>query len=161
MDIRSLADASGRSPVAARLYNFHSAMEPHETRIRARYAETDQMGVVHHANYLVWMEVARVEFSLARGFHYREMEAGGVMMVVAEAHLRYAAPARFDDEVVVETWIEEAKSRMVRFGYRIRDCRGRELVSGETKHIFCGRDFKPCRMPDRYRAAFGLPAPVG
>ena len=85
-----------------------------ETRLRVRYAETDQMGVVYYANYLVWMEVGRVELCKACGFSYRDMEnSDGVLLAVAEAQCRYRAPARFDDEVIVKTWIAEANPRMV------------------------------------------------
>lgn len=77
-----------------------------EVRFRVRYAETDQMGVVYYANYLVWMEVGRVELCRACGFNYREMEEqAGVFLAVAEATCRYASPARYDDEVTVRTWI--------------------------------------------------------
>ncbi len=129
-----------------------------ESRVRVRYAETDQMGVVYYANYLVWMEVGRVEYCKFRGFNYREMEAEeGVMLAVAEAHCRYAYPARFDDEVIIRTWVSEANSRMVCFSYEMRLAEGgRKLATGETRHIFCGRDLKPCRMPARYREQFGL-----
>ena len=87
-----------------------------ETRLRVRYAETDQMGIVYYANYLVWMEVARVEWCRARGFAYRDMEReDGAMLVVAEAHCRYLAPALFDDEVIIETRVAEAGTRLIRF----------------------------------------------
>ncbi|MFB3826207.1 MAG: acyl-CoA thioesterase [Bryobacteraceae bacterium] len=133
-------------------------MQAHEIRLRARYAETDQMGVVHHANYLVWMEAARVEFSKACGFDYREMEeCDGVLMVVAEARCRYSHPARFDDEVVVRISTAQVNTRMVRFHYEMRRADGLKLASGETAHVFCRRDLKPCRMPDKYRKNFGLP----
>ena len=130
----------------------------HETRVRVRYAETDQMGVVYYSNYLVWMEVGRVELCKACGFNYKDMEdQDGVVLAVAEARCRYASPARFDEEVVIKTWVEEANSRMVRFGYEMRESgTKRKVATGETKHIFCGRDMKPCRMPARYRANFGL-----
>ena len=128
-----------------------------ETRVRVRYAETDQMGVVYYANYLVWMEVGRVELCKAAGFNYKDMEArDGVMLAVAEANCRYAFPARFDDEVIVSTSVAEASSRMVTFRYEMRLADGRKVATGETKHIFVGRDLKPCRMPERYRANFGL-----
>jgi acyl-CoA thioester hydrolase len=133
----------------------------HETCIRVRYAETDQMGVVYYANYLVWMEVGRVEYCKARGFEYKQMELeDGVFLAVAEAHCRYASPARFDEEVVIRTWVEEANSRMVRFGYEMRlPADGRKLATGETKHIFLGRDLRPCRMPEKYRGKFAIHAP--
>jgi acyl-CoA thioester hydrolase len=133
-------------------------LEPHETRLRPRYAETDQMGVVYYANYFVWMEVGRVEFCKARGFSYKEMEEDeGVMLAVAEARCRYSSPARFDEEVIVKTWIPEAGTRMVTFAYEMRAAAdGRKLVQGETRHVFCDRELKPCRMPARYRALFGI-----
>ena len=132
-------------------------MQSHETRVRVRYAETDRMGVVYYANYLVWMEVGRVEYCKAAGFNYKDMEEqDGVMLAVTEAHCRYSYPARFDQEVIVQTWVEEANSRIVRFGYEMRLAEGgRKLASGETRHIFCGSDMKPCRMPEKYRHLWG------
>src|ERR1700746_2421608 len=92
-----------------------------ETRLRVRYAETDQMGVVYYSNYLVWMEVGRVELCKACGFNYRDMEhQDGVFLAVAEANCRYRSPAKFDDEVVVRTWIEKAATRGVTFAYEMR-----------------------------------------
>lgn len=137
-------------------------MEPWETSVRARYAETDQMGVVYYSNYLVWMEVGRVEFCKARGFSYKEMEEHeGVLLAVAEASCRYAFPARFDDEVIVRTWIGEVSSRMLTFRYEMRLANsGRKVASGATRHVFCGKDMKPCRMPEKYRAMFGVAAGV-
>jgi|SRR5450755_2392657 acyl-CoA thioester hydrolase len=136
-------------------------MPAFETRIRVRYAETDQMGVVYYANYLVWMEVGRVEYCKACGFEYKHMESeDGVFLAVAEARCRYASPARFDEEVIIRTWAEEANMRMVRFGYEmVRAADGRKLASGETKHIFLGRDLRPCRMPEKYRGKFAIHVP--
>jgi len=136
-------------------------MPPHETRIRVRYAETDQMGVVYYANYLVWMEVGRVEYCKACGFEYKQMELeDGVFLVVAEARCRYASPARFDEEVVIRTWVEEANPRMVRFAYEMRlAADGRKLATGETKHFFLGRDLRPAKMPEKYRGKFAIHAP--
>src|SRR4051812_40836116 len=92
-----------------------------EVRFRVRYAETDQMGVVYHANYLIWMEIGRTEMCRELGFVYSDMEANdGVLLVVAEANCRYLRPARYDEEVVVETALGMASSRMVRFDYGIR-----------------------------------------
>jgi acyl-CoA thioester hydrolase len=131
-------------------------MQPTETRIRVRYAETDQMGVVYHANYLVWMEVGRVAYCRAHGFEYRQMELqDGVFLAVAEAHCRYSSPARFDEEVVIRTWVEEVNPRMVRFAYEMLLAEGgRKLATGETKHIFLGRNLRPCRLPEKYRESF-------
>jgi len=130
-------------------------METHTTRIRVRYAETDQMVIVHHKNYYVWMEVARVELCAAMGFRYRDMESKGVLLAVVESRCRYASAARFDDEVVIVTRIDEASSRMVRFGYDMT-VDGRGVASGETRHVFLSRELKPIRVPTEYRGIFGL-----
>ena len=133
--------------------NTHS-----NTSLRVRYAETDQMGVVYYANYLIWMEVGRVEFCRAQGIRYRDMEeADGILLVVAEANCRYQAPARYDDEVRIATTLSEASSRMVRFDYELFDqTSGARLAHGFTKHIFCGRDFRPAKLPKKYWPLFGM-----
>lgn len=87
--------------------------------VRVRYGETDQMGVAYHANYLVWCEIGRTDLMRALGSSYAEMEQGGLRLAVAEATLRYAAPARYDDELRVETRLERVQSRFVTFSYRI------------------------------------------
>jgi acyl-CoA thioester hydrolase len=129
-----------------------------EARLRVRYADTDQMGVVYYANYLIWMEVGRVEYCKAVGFNYRDMEEqDGVLLAVAEASCRYRFPARFDDEVIVKTWVEQASPRLVTFGYEMRRVGDdKVLATGETKHLFCRRDMRPCRLPAKYYAQFGL-----
>jgi acyl-CoA thioester hydrolase len=133
-------------------------MPTHQTRVRVRYAETDQMGVVYYANYLVWMEVARVEFCKSLGFRYRDMELeDGVLLAVIQAQCRYLHPARFDEEVIVETRIADANSRLVEFAYEMRLAEsGRKLATGATRHIFCNREMKRVRLPEKYRAAFGI-----
>ena len=137
---------------------YIQSMPPHQTRIRVRYAETDQMGVVYYANYMVWMEVARVEYCKALGFRYKDMELeDGVLLAVVEAQCRYLYPARFDDEVIVETRIADANSRIVSFGYEMRLAEGdRRVATGSTRHIFCNREMKPVRLPVKYRKAFGV-----
>jgi acyl-CoA thioester hydrolase len=129
-----------------------------ETHLRVRYAETDQMGVVYYANYLVWMEVGRVELCKARGFNYRDMEReDGIYLAVAEANCRYRSPARFDDAVVVKTWIERAATRMVTFAYEMRIAEtGRQLATGYTRHVFVSRAMRPAHLPEKYRGMFGL-----
>jgi acyl-CoA thioester hydrolase len=129
-----------------------------ETSFRVRYAETDQMGVVYYANYLVWMEVGRVEFCRAAGLNYRDMEHhDGILLAVAEASCRYIAPARYDDEILVRTSISQAHPRMLSFSYEIVEkLSGRRLATGETKHVFCDRDYKPVKLPEKYRAVFGI-----
>jgi acyl-CoA thioester hydrolase len=150
------ADANLR----ATRYTAGFVMEPskisHETRLRVRYAETDQMGVVYYSNYLVWMEVGRVELCKAMGFNYRDMEReDGVCLAVAEARCRYVAPARFDDEVTVKTWIEQAGTRVVTFGYEMRRG-GQVLAKGETKHVLCDTSLRPARLPKKYYRLFGI-----
>ncbi len=129
-----------------------------ETRLRVRYAETDQMGVVYYSNYLVWMEVGRVALCKACGFNYRDMESEeGIVLAVAEANCRYAAPARFDDEVIVKAWIDQAGSRMVTFAYEMRLAEdGRKLATGYTRHIFLTRELRPARLPQKYLLLFGI-----
>src|SRR5438874_10717760 len=97
-------------------------MEPVETHLRVRYAETDQMGIVYYANYLIWMEVGRVEYCRAAGIRYRDMEIDdGILLTVAEASCRYSSPALYDEEIVIQTWIEEANPRVILFGYAMTD----------------------------------------
>jgi acyl-CoA thioester hydrolase len=133
-------------------------MEPLETRLRVRYAETDQMGVVYYANYLVWMEVGRVELCKALGFSYRDMEReDGVLLAVAEATCRYRSPARFDDEVIVKTWIENANPGVVTFAYEMRLAGSdRTLATGHTRHVMVDREMHRSRLPEKYHAMFGL-----
>ncbi len=130
----------------------------HEARFRVRYAETDQMGVVYYANYLVWMEIGRAEYCRAAGVRYKEMEAAdGVRLAVVHAQCRYLHPARYDQQIAVETCVARANRRMVEFQYRILDAETRqELASGETRHIFLGADMKPLKLPEKYYALFGI-----
>jgi len=130
-----------------------------ETRIRVRFAETDQMGIVYHSNYLIWMEVGRVEYCRAAGIRYRDMELNdGILLAVAEANCRYISPARYDEEVIVRTAVAQAHPRMVAFGYEIVSAESsRSLAEGFTKHVFCGRDLRPCRLPAKYHSYFGIP----
>jgi acyl-CoA thioester hydrolase len=131
-----------------------------EARVRVRYAETDQMGVVYHANYLVWMEVGRVEYCRASGFRYRDLEAEGILLAVVEAQCRYLSPALYDEEVIIHTAIEDATPRVVSFSYRISGEDGRLLAEGSTKHVFCGRDRRATKLPKQYHAMFGVKTPV-
>jgi acyl-CoA thioester hydrolase len=131
----------------------------HETNFRVRYAETDQMGVVYYANYLVWMELGRAEYCRAAGISYRDMEVEDrVLLAVVEAHCRYLRPARYDDEIAVKTWVVKATQRMVEFEYEIRNARtGLPLASGATKHIFLGAaDLRPVKLPEKYLPLFGI-----
>ena len=101
--------------------------------VRVRYAEADQMGVVYHANYLVWCDMARTEYLRAAGASYRELEASGLRLAVTAASLRYRAPARFDERITVRCWVRDVASRQVTFGYamtRVED--QRLLATAET-----------------------------
>jgi acyl-CoA thioester hydrolase len=131
-----------------------------ETRLRVRYAETDQMGVAYYANHYIWMEVARVELCKTSGFNYRDMEReDGIFMAVAESACRYRAPARFDDEIIVKSWIGEANSRTVTIHYEMRLAEGdRVLAIGHTRHVFVNREMRKTRLPERYFALFGISA---
>lgn len=111
--------------------------EPHEAVLRVRYAETDKMGVVYHANYLIWFEIGRTEYCRARGFSYRDMEESeNAFLVVAESYCRYKAPAYYDDVLIVRTHITELRRRSLRFGYEIvREADGVVIAEGETGHV--------------------------
>lgn len=114
------------------------------------------MGVVYYANYLVWMEVARVDLCRALGFRYRDMEEQtGTVLAVSEVKCRYRHPARYDDEVIVEACLGEVRSRGVQFSYRMRRADdGQLLADGETDHIFLNRDGRPVRIPEDYAHFF-------
>ncbi len=131
-----------------------------DTTVNVRYAETDRMGVVYHANYLVWFEVGRNAWCRAKGFRYGEMESrDGRLLIVAEARCRYKSPALFEDDVVVRTILAKATDRVIRYRYEIRRKNtGLLLATGETAHVITDRDFRPARLPDHYRRLFFLPA---
>jgi acyl-CoA thioester hydrolase len=130
-----------------------------ETIVNARYAETDQMGVVYYANYLVWFEVGRVAWCRENGFRYRDMELeDDRYFMVAEATCRYKAPARFEDDILIRTTIGSATDKVIRFQYELRNKESDQLLAtGETAHVIADPEFKPARLPDRYRKNFGLP----
>ena len=128
---------------------------PHtcETRLRVRYAETDKMGVVYYANYFVWMEIGRTDYCKSIGFNYREMENDDANMAVVDASCRYIAPARYDDEILVRTFVERLSRRLISFVYAISDgSTGKLLAEGKTVHIPVGKDGKTCSIPERYYA---------
>lgn len=137
-------------------------MNYNETQIRVRYSETDQMGIVYHANYFAWMEVGRIEYCRAAGLRYRDLEANeGLLLSVVEVGARYSAPARYDDMVIVKTWVGESKPRLVVFRYEIRHAEtGQTLVTGFTRHVYLSRDLKPRKLPEQYRQIFEVPAPL-
>jgi acyl-CoA thioester hydrolase len=108
-----------------------------ETRLRVRYAETDQAGVVYHSNYLIWFEVGRVELCRDHGFNYCDMEReADARLPVTEAHLRYRIPARYDEVILIRTRTVEIRSRAVTFAYEVRRAADNTLLAeGETQHI--------------------------
>lgn len=125
----------------------------HEALVRVRYSETDKMGVVYHANYLVWFEIGRTEFCRARGLSYRDMEEDDqAFLVVVESYCRYKAPARYDDELVVRTHITEMRRRSLRFGYEIvRVPDGLIIAEGETGHVVTDATGRVRSLPEGYR----------
>ncbi len=126
------------------------------TTIRVRYAETDQMGVVYYANYLVWFEIGRTDFCSQRGFAYRAMEQeDGLYIMVAEARCRYKAPAHYDDELVVRTRLTGMRRRVLIFGYEIyNQLTDEQIAEGETVHVITDRDGHPRTLPEKYRELF-------
>jgi acyl-CoA thioester hydrolase len=130
-----------------------TGFDKHRTRFRVRYAETDQMGVVYYANYLIWMEIGRVELVRARGFDYKELEqAEGLFLSVLDANCHYLYPARFDQEIIVQTEVVKSNSRTIEFAYQIRSAvPDRLLAEGSTRHIWLNRQWRPVRLPDQYR----------
>lgn len=124
-----------------------------ETEIRVRYAETDKMGIVHHANYLVWFEIGRSEFCRARGFSYLEMEEKeDALLVVAEVYCRYKSPAFYEDLLTVRTSVADVRSRSLRFIYEIyRAANETLLAEGETLHVVTDKNKKVRSMPESYK----------
>ena len=124
----------------------------HETPLRVRYSETDKMGVVYYANYLVWFEIGRAEYCRARGFSYRDMEENDdAFLVVAESYCRYKAPAYYDDELLIRTHITELRRRSLRFGYEIvRPSDGQIISEGETGHVVTDSSGRVRSFPEGY-----------
>lgn len=124
------------------------------TPISVRYAETDQMGVAYYGVYPVWFEVGRTALMAERGYPYHELEAQGILLPVSETYYRLRAPARYGEEIHVDTWVSRLESRRVTFGYRIR--RGdTALADGWTRLVCVGRDFRPRRFPEWLLEAMG------
>lgn len=124
-----------------------------ETALYVRYAETDAMGIVHHASYIVYFEEARSQYARLRGHDYASFERSGFYLSVAEVHARYIRPARYGQQLVVRIWIEEMRSRSVVFAYEIADIDSGELhVTGTTKHICITHDGRVALLPAVWRA---------
>jgi acyl-CoA thioester hydrolase len=134
--------------------NGHRAVN--ETRIRVRYAETDQMGVVYHSNHFIWFEVGRVELLRQLGFSYKDMEtADDCFIAVVDARCRYKAPVHYDDEVVVRTYLKHVREKVIHFGYELLRAETRQLLAeGETTHIVANAQMKPRKLPEKYMSMF-------
>jgi acyl-CoA thioester hydrolase len=135
-----------------------------ETRVRVRYAETDKMGVVYHANHFIWFEVGRVELLRQLGFSYRNMEEeDGRFIAVVEATCRYRAPVRYDEEVIIRTQLKNVRESVLHFAYELRRADGTLLAEGETTHIVTDPNMKVAALQEKYlnvfRAAVGKAAP--
>jgi acyl-CoA thioester hydrolase len=127
-----------------------------DTVVRVRYAETDKMGIVYYANYLIYFEIGRVEFLRQRGLDYRRMELeDDSHTVVAEARIRYKRPARYDDPLRIRTRVNVARRRTIEFGYEIlHDETGDLLATGETIHVVCDSKGRPKKLPEKYHHFF-------
>jgi acyl-CoA thioester hydrolase len=122
------------------------------SKVKVRYAETDQMGVAYYANYFVWFEVARSQYCNDCGFSYRDMEREtGLFLIVAESYCRYKTPARYEDDLIVRASIRELTRRTVRFVYEIERDDGAMIATGETLHVLMNGEGRPSSMPEKYR----------
>jgi acyl-CoA thioester hydrolase len=130
---------------------------PIRTKLRVRYAETDQMGVVYYANYFVWCEIGRVEFFRQLGHDYKRLEMeDDCHLPVVEASCRYRSPARYDDEVCIETRVTLLRGAVIKFGYRLLRVEGeseRLLAEAETVHVSVDKQMQKRNLPDRYAIA--------
>ena len=127
-----------------------------ESRLRVRYAETDQMGVAYHANFFVWFEVGRVDLLRQLGFSYRDMETeDGCFIAVVDARCRYKSPARYDDSILVRTYLRNVRESLIHFGYEVlRETDGTLLAEGETAHIVTDSEMKRRELPEKYLEVF-------
>lgn len=128
-------------------------------RTRVRYAETDQMGVAHHANYAIWFEASRSEFCRMRGIDYGQIERDGMLLPVLELRVRYLQPAHYEDELDVRTRVVEIRRSLLRIQYEVWR-NDTKLAEGETLQMLVAKaSFKPVRFPKEIAARF-LPAPL-
>lgn len=132
-----------------------------ETRLTVRYAETDQMGIVHHSVYAVWLEAARTDFLKQSGMSYSKMEAEGFLLPLSEINLRFKNPARYEDEVIVQTKLVGMTYAKISFEYKVLRAADRLLLAeGCTTHACTGRSLKPVNtaksFPELYKAINSL-----
>jgi acyl-CoA thioester hydrolase len=134
-----------------------SGLSTSVSTVRVRYAETDKMGIVYYANYLVWFEVGRTDLLRGSGWTYREMEHGGFSLPVIEARCEYREPARYDDDIEIQTTGELLSPARVKFSYRIVRARDQVLLAeGHTVHASVGGEGRPTRLPARARGIFAV-----
>jgi acyl-CoA thioester hydrolase len=139
-----------------------SAPPVSEIHLRVNYSETDQMGVVYHARYLVWLDIARTEHLRLSGMSYRDLEADGLRLAVSEVIIRYRQPARYDDPVRIRCWVRDLASRRVEFGYAVEHAGdSRLLATASTTLLALDRSLALTRLPARVRDALRpTPDPV-
>src|SRR5919201_2750063 len=127
-----------------------------ESRLRVRYAETDQMGVAYHANFFIWFEVGRVDLLRQLGFSYRDMETeDGCFIAVVDARCRYKSPARYDDSILVRTYLRNVRESLIHFGYEVlRETVGTLLAEGEPAHSVTDSEMKRRELPEKYLEVF-------
>jgi acyl-CoA thioester hydrolase len=131
------------------------------TTFRVRYAETDQMGIVHHASYVAWLEEGRSQWMRVHGNSYAQFEKEGLLLVVSELCLRYKQPARYDQRVTIRCWVESVRSRQIQFNYEVVDAEtGALLVNGYTQLICLDREGKVARIPDKWQEFLRQGAPA-
>ncbi|UJF34734.1 acyl-CoA thioesterase [Paenibacillus hexagrammi] len=134
----------------------------YEHQLRVRYQETDQMGVVYHANYLTWMEIGRTELIRGMGYPYRLIESKGLLLPLVEADMKFKQPARYDDLVAIYTRVSGYSSVRLEFAYEIRrqnspiSPAGDLLVTGTTKHVWVNPSWKPVRIEKEEPALWRL-----
>jgi acyl-CoA thioester hydrolase len=136
--------------------------EVSETLVRVNYSETDQMGVVYHARYLVWLDIARTEHLRLSGMSYRELEQAGLRLVVGEVAVRYREPARYDDPIRIRCWVREVASRRIDFGYSVEHADdGRVLATAFTSLMALSTAMTLTRLPTAVRSVLvAIPDPV-
>ncbi len=127
-----------------------------EARLRVRYAETDQMGVVYHSNYIIWFEVGRVELLRQLGFTYKEMESQDKCRIaVVDVKCRFKSPALYDDEILIRTHLKNVRESLIHFGYEVLRASDQTLLAeGETTHIVVGEDMQKKALPEKYFLPF-------
>ncbi len=131
-------------------------MKRHETEIRVRYSETDQMGVVYNSHFLVYFEIGRTDLLRSSGFAYRGLEARGVFLPVVEAHCRYLRPVRYDDVIVNETWVSRLRHTRIDFGHSLSlKADGRKVAEGRVVLACLDAHGKPRRLPEEVARAIG------